>query len=890
MNLQGARRKLLKYFGGSNFWTAWSWVKTEWLLTRKNQRIWFLQECRRKRLVPRFVLDKIRTAELLDDGNEGEIRARQNFGLQILRCVIKREFAARGRLLRSAQDNKKDMFRYNRAEYIFVKQIMERVTRAEITDSRSRLSRKISKLLPAWKRESEREPIPRKERVSCIDCVLSDAERNLLEKGPTFVPSRKRMTAKELRALESEIETTASILRWRAAESLERTDVKVDEESRALLQDPKIRKLKPGNHRVTQYKTVGPDIENNLRRFKDNIMKAFQRFRPRKSNLSVEERSALKTLREKDVIIKRSDKSKSLVVMNRDTYKQKCRSILDNRENYEVTEMTREILQKKAEEELKNLSNLKETLPAEVYRGLLRKDARLPEFYGLPKIHKADNPLRPVVAAFDSPLSGISILLERILNQLLRFVPAHIGNTLAATKSLNNAFPGLKVPADTIIVTMDVVALYPSIPIRDGIVAVMEKIKKHQADIDLVGLTLNEIEQLLDFILHNNYFKFDNIVYRQREGVAMGNHLAPPFAILFMDKLEQKMLATAEKKPEFYDRYVDDCLMAWLHGEENLKEFIKHCNNQHPHIKFTWNHSLSGKPVDFMDLAITINEELQLEYELFQKPSDSGVGLNFNSSVPTSQKLSVATQHFRRAASLSSSEAKEQSSAAKISSLLRNNDYPLEAIERAYQRSKQQPLQREEHRETVTLKLPYRGDELHREVRKLCSKTGLPIEPVYHRPRSLQRILIRSAFVSPTCEVHERFVQQQNAAKRSRGKPRDDCITCRAGLSDRECDRTDTVYLMKCSLCDEHYVGETSRKLRERTAEHHFQARNRKSETAWGEHMKQVHPSATIGKAPIFNVELIATSRNDVTRKFREAVEIRDRQPTINRNQGWSLM
>ena len=144
-------------------------------------------------------------------------------------------------------------------------------------------------------------------------------------------------------------------MRWRAAESLERTDVKVDEESRALPQDPKIRKLKPGNHRITQQKTVGPHIENNLHRFKDNIMKAFQRFRPRKSNLSVEERVALKTLREKDVIIKRSDKSKSLVVMNRDTYKQKCRSILDNRENYEVTEMMREILQKKKKRPKKNL-------------------------------------------------------------------------------------------------------------------------------------------------------------------------------------------------------------------------------------------------------------------------------------------------------------------------------------------------------------------------------------------------------------------------------------------------------------------------------------------------------------------------------------------------------
>ena len=39
---------------------------------------------------------------------------------------------------------------------------------------------------------------------------------------------------------------------------------------------------------------------------------------------------------------------------------------------------------------------------------------------------------------------------------------------------------------------------------------------------------------------------------------------------------------------------------------------------------------------------------------------------------------------------------------------------------------------------------------------------------------------------------------------------------------------------------------------------------DRLTRKAWGEHMKQVHPSATIGKTPIFNVELIATSRNDV--------------------------
>ena len=31
-DLQGIRKYLLSYFGSSKFWTAWNWVKSEWLL------------------------------------------------------------------------------------------------------------------------------------------------------------------------------------------------------------------------------------------------------------------------------------------------------------------------------------------------------------------------------------------------------------------------------------------------------------------------------------------------------------------------------------------------------------------------------------------------------------------------------------------------------------------------------------------------------------------------------------------------------------------------------------------------------------------------------------------------------------------------------------------
>ena len=109
-------------------------------------------------------------------------------------------------------------------------------------------------------------------------------------------------------------------------------------------------------------------------------------------------------------------------------------------------------------------------------------------------------------------------------------------------------------------------------------------------------------------------------------------------------------------------------------------------------------------------------------------------------------------------------------------------------------------------------------------------------------------------------------------------------------MKEHKCDRIGRVYLLKCNICDHSYIGETHRKVRERIGEHHFPARNKKTDTAWGEHMRTEHPDLTINKAPIFTAKLIATSTKHTVRKFREAMEIRDRKPTVNRSKGWALI
>ena len=100
-----------------------------------------------------------------------------------------------------------------------------------------------------------------------------------------------------------------------------------------------------------------------------------------------------------------------------------------------------------------------------MYTGLFPSGTKLPEYNGLPKIHKEKAPLRPAVAAFDGPLAPIFIFFERILHQLLKFVSTHIENTASATRSLEKLFSKADRQLEHVIVCT-VVALSPSVSMK----------------------------------------------------------------------------------------------------------------------------------------------------------------------------------------------------------------------------------------------------------------------------------------------------------------------------------------------------------------------------------------------------------------------------------------
>ena len=54
--------------------------------------------------------------------------------------------------------------------------------------------------------------------------------------------------------------------------------------------------------------------------------------------------------------------------------------------------------------------------------------------------------------------------------------------------------------------------------------------------------------ELAEIVLKNSIFEFDEKTSKQKRGTAIGTEFAPPYTILFMAGLEEKMLQIFEKK------------------------------------------------------------------------------------------------------------------------------------------------------------------------------------------------------------------------------------------------------------------------------------------------------------------------------------------------------
>ena len=88
-------------------------------------------------------------------------------------------------------------------------------------------------------------------------------------------------------------------------------------------------------------------------------------------------------------------------------------------------------------------------------------------------------------------------------------------------------------PRNAIVCTIDVVGLYPHILHCEGLEALEKAIND-----GVVKIPSEHLLNLAKVILDNNYFEFDERVYGQKLGIAIGTKFAPAFENIFMGVLK----------------------------------------------------------------------------------------------------------------------------------------------------------------------------------------------------------------------------------------------------------------------------------------------------------------------------------------------------------------
>ena len=93
---------------------------------------------------------------------------------------------------------------------------------------------------------------------------------------------------------------------------------------------------------------------------------------------------------------------------------------------------------------------------------------------------------------------------------------------------------------------------------------------------------------LAKFVLKNNYIEFNSKVKQQISGTAIGTKFAPPYACMFMDKVEASFLEAQEMKPLVWFPYTDDVFFIWTHGQEKHDSFLEQLNRCNSYFKCTY--------------------------------------------------------------------------------------------------------------------------------------------------------------------------------------------------------------------------------------------------------------------------------------------------------------
>mgnify|MGYP003335416267 CR=1 FL=1 len=386
------------------------------------------------------------------------------------------------------------------------------------------------------------------------------------------------------------------------------------------------------------------------------------------------------------IIIKKSDKTNKLIIMDKADYTQKALQHLSDTKYYAVeTSKTEEQLMQLAADAYNPIKRLilHSDLNGLQKQQLIRytqpnlKTTRFPRIYFNPKTHKQNMPLRPIVSGINWTTENTAILLDETLKPIIYSKPHIPKDTFQFIQILEDCQYDLLTlqHQDIYLVTFDVEALYTSIPQDKAIQRITDTLQEANT---LIPPSI--FKEITRYILHNNYFKFQGTIYKQQHGIAMGNPAGGAIANTYMLKWDQHLLNHPKFSPFIYTyaRYHDDGFTIWNGPLQELQEFLQYINTIDPDIKTTAQY---GKQVNYLDLDIAITNHNILLTRTHRKATATDTYLDYRSAHPRHLKANLPMSILFRSFIICNTQASFQLEKTQILTRFKHSNYPARVLQ-----------------------------------------------------------------------------------------------------------------------------------------------------------------------------------------------------------------
>ncbi len=576
-------------------------------------------------------------------------------------------------------------------------------------------------------------------------------------------------------------------------------------------------------------------------------------------NISTHERNALNALNsDDDIIIKKADKGGMLVVLDVSFYKEKM--VL--KDHLHQTDTYRRVPYKTDKNVIDELSkHIKKyekcIYPAEA-QYILNKNWKSSNIYVTPKIHKnkaiieacsnsttdfiqmnvpQDLKGRPIIAGPESPTQRLSELLEKILSPLVPKLRSFVQDDMDFVRKLPRS-----TSFECEIYSVDIVSLYTNIPHELGVEAVEYYIDRYP---DMIPERFSKefILRSLLFVLRNNNFLFDGILYHQITGTAMGTKGAPPYANLSIGYLEETKLYPTlpyhfpldicDLLLQMFLRYIDDGFVMWPISV-NFKTFLLLLNSMHPSIEYTaeiskrsTENGMHVQELPFLDVLVIVRDRKQITTDIYYKETNSHFYLDYHSHHPQHTKNNLPYSLAKKIIAFVSDEEQMNFRLRQLKGWLLNCHYPAKIINKGIHNAKKYgpPPPPKDNDKTLIFTSTFVSNLTHdntiHQINELLKNTksaklneifdGCRAMIAYKQPNNIQRLLTKAAFNSSNntpslpnglyrcnrdiCKLCKLYIQE--------------CTTfvCSNGFnweirSHINCHSKNVLYFLKCLWCD----------------------------------------------------------------------------------------